>query len=322
MSRRQTPSPAPKGPTNPSNGPRFRAPIAGDEISRLLPEGSPALLQALGIIGRDGNANADANRKIKQVSHLLRLIQPALDDVFARQPEPVLVDFGAGRSALSLVVAHAWAEKQGRGRVYAVESRTELLQKASTAAGQCGVSRFEPVADTILDAKLPERTHFVLALHACDVATDHAILRALQSGADHIALVPCCQAEVARLLQVVPGPAGLHELWSRPWHRREFGAHLTNVLRALVLQAHGYQVTVTELTGWEHAIKNELIIGRRVARFHRGAQAELRALLATIPVRPWLLQQLGYFDDTMAPPSDESPLPEDEQGGGSPDVGD
>jgi hypothetical protein len=315
MSRRQRPSPAPQGALNPSNGTRFRAPIAGDEISRLLPEGSPALLQALGIIGRDGNANADANRKIKQVSHLLRLIQPALDDAFARHPEPVLVDFGAGRSALSLVVAHAWAEKQGRGRVYAVESRSELMQKALAAATQCGLSRFEPVADSILDAALPERAHFVLALHACDVATDHAILRALRSGADHIALVPCCQAEVARLLQVVPGQAGLHELWSRPWHRREFGAHLTNVLRALVLQAHGYQVTVTELTGWEHSIKNELIIGRRVARFHRGAQNELRALLATIPVRPWLLQELGYFEDAVDGASDDAAEPEMGQGG-------
>lgn len=322
MSRRQRPSPSPQGSPNPTNGPRFRAPIAGDEISRLLPEGSPALLQALGIIGRDGNANADANRKIKQVSHLLRLIQPALDDAFARHPEPVLVDFGAGRSALSLVVAHAWAERQGRGRVYAVESRAELMQKASTAAAQCGLSRFEPVADTILDAKIPERAHFVLALHACDVATDHALLRALRSGADHIALVPCCQAEVARLLQVVPAQAGLHELWSRPWHRREFGAHLTNVLRALVLQAHGYQVTVTELTGWEHAIKNELIIGRRVARFHRGAQSELRALLATIPVRPWLLQELGWFDDATDPLSNESPPSEAAQGGGPPDAAD
>jgi hypothetical protein len=318
MSRRHRSSSAPDIAPGTPHGSRFRAPIAGDEISRLLPEGSPVLLQALGIIGRDGNANADANRKIKQVSHLLRLIQPALDDAFARHPEPVLVDFGAGRSALSLVVAHAWAKRQGRGRVYAVESRTELMQKASAAAAQCGLSHFEPVADSILDARLPERVHFVLALHACDVATDHAILRALRAGADHIALVPCCQAEVARLLQVVPAKAGLHELWSRPWHRREFGAHLTNVLRALTLQAHGYQVTVTELTGWEHSIKNELIIGRRVARFHRGAQNELRDLLATIPVRPWLLQELGYFDDTTETPNDDSAEPEADHDGHAP----
>ena len=102
----------------------------------------------------------------------------------------------------------------------------------------------------------------VTALHACNTATDDAIRFALAKQAKTIVLVPCCQAEVAATLRKHKATA-----WPRrsvrsgmPDPRREFGSHLTNVLRCLRLQAHGYEVTVTELTGWEHSMKNELII--------------------------------------------------------------
>ncbi len=78
-------------------------------------------------------------------------------------------------------------------------------------------------------------------------------------------LVPCCQAEVAAVLRpnTARMPANpMSELWRHPIHTREFGSHVTNVLRCLQLQAHGYEVNVTELVGWEHSMKNELIIAR------------------------------------------------------------
>src|SRR5205807_2011994 len=87
-----------------------------------------------------------------------------------------------------------------------------------------------------------------------------------------------------------PGPWPL--LWQHGIHRREMGAHLTNVIRALLLQSFGYQVTVTELTGWEHSLKNELILGRRVHREHQGARQDLLRLLQTTGVRPKLVRDL------------------------------
>src|SRR5690606_7021998 len=83
--------------------------------------------------------------------------------------------------------------------------------------------------------------------------------------ASSIVLVPCCQAEVAAELRKHKQQALKHpiaELWRHPIHTREFGSHVTNVLRCLQLEAHGYDVTVTELVGWEHSMKNELIIAR------------------------------------------------------------
>jgi hypothetical protein len=104
----------------------------------------------------------------------------------------------------------------------------------------------------------------VTALHACDTATDDAIRFALKRNAKHIVLVPCCQAEIASILRKQKGPSlasnVLTEVWRHPIHTREFGSHITNVLRCLWLESQGYQVRVTELIGWEHSMKNELII--------------------------------------------------------------
>jgi hypothetical protein len=110
---------------------------------------------------------------------------------------------------------------------------------------------------------LPKRMDVVTALHACDSATDDAIDFALAHHARHIVLVPCCQAEVAAAVRKHKAQLKNHALsafWQHPIHTREFGSHISNVLRTLRLQALGYQVTVTELVGWEHSMKNELII--------------------------------------------------------------
>jgi hypothetical protein len=130
----------------------------------------------------------------------------------------------------------------------------------------------------------------VTALHACDTATDDAIRFALRHEAKTIALVPCCQAEVARLLEGRTGP--LRQLWRHPIQRREFGAHVTNVIRGLVLEAHGYKVRVTELTGLEHSLKNELILAERHQRSNLQAKGELKRLIDQLGVQPALLDTI------------------------------
>jgi hypothetical protein len=125
----------------------------------------------------------------------------------------------------------------------------------------------------------------VTALHACDTATDDAIAFGLQKSAKYMVLVPCCQAEVAAQLRAhknaLQTRTPLAELWRRPLHTREMGSQLTNVLRCLYLEACGYQVTVTELVGWEHSMKNELISARYTGQKKRGAAHRLMGLLET-----------------------------------------
>src|SRR3954447_23587021 len=271
--------------------------VKGEQVRReLLPGQSVELLRELHLVGRDGALHADSLRKLKQVNHLVQLLEPAVRDVLARHQEPVLVDAGAGNAYLGFVLYELFLREHGSAVIYSVESRPELIERGRERAKKLGFDRMRFIPARIGDApdELPARVHMLLALHACDTATDDALLLALKHDADHIAAVPCCQAEVAAQLKEAPkaAPQPWPQLWSHPIHRREFGAHLTNVLRALALQSKGYQVTVTELTGWEHSLKNELILARRVHREHRGAQAELEKLLETTGVRPKLVREL------------------------------
>lgn len=246
---------------------------------------SVALLQALHILTRDGSINQDSRRKLKQVEHLLQFICPMLDDVRPHGGEVLLADCGAGKSYLGFLLYERWFAPRGAGRVYAIERRAELAQGARALAAKQGYARMHFIEGDVGEAAaLPDKLDVVCALHACDTATDEAIALALARRAQAIALVPCCQAEVAAALRLAKAQqlsaGALAELWRHPLHTREFGSHLTNVLRCLYLQASGYSVTVTELTGWEHSLKNELICARFTGHRSRSAAERLRALVA------------------------------------------
>ena len=266
----------------------------GEAVAReLAPGQSPELLKALHILTREGNLNADSLRKLKQVNHLARLLAPAVEDVLGRFGEPVVVDCGAGKSYLGFVLYELFLKGAGKGALHAVESRPELVEKARQLAARLGFGRMTFEEAAIEAAAPPARVHLVTALHACDTATDDALALAVRHGADHVAVVPCCQAEVARQLGEAEAPAPLlAPLFRHPWHRREFGSHLTNVVRALALEASGYSVTVTELAGWEHSLKNELILGKKVRGADGAAKARLLELCAAAGIRPKLVRVL------------------------------
>ena len=257
-----------------------------DTLADLWPGQSVPLLKALHILTQNGGLNADSRRKLKQVQHLAQLIRPAIDAALAEKPEPVLADLGAGKSYLGFILYDLYFGPAGRGRVVAVEARAELIATAKKIAAESGFDRMDFVQGTIVSAQAGA-VDIVTALHACDTATDEAILFALRHEAKYVALVPCCQAEVARTLEDLKGP--LAQLWRHPIQRREFGAHLTNVLRALYLEAHGYKVRVTELTGLEHSLKNEFIFAERHQRSNPRARAEFEKLVAETGVKPALL---------------------------------
>jgi len=272
-----------------------RKQVKGHAVRReLLPNQSIELLKLLHLVTRDGQLNADARRKLKQVNHFVGLLTPALDDVLARFPQPLIVDVGSGNAYLGFILYELFLKDRDAGELWSVESRSELAQQAAERARAMGFLRMRFPVGEISKAEYPERIHLLTALHACDTATDDAIATAVKHKADHVALVPCCQAEVAQQLKgarEAVQPA-VEALFAHAWHRREFGSHLTNVIRALVLESFGYQVTVTELAGWEHSLKNELILGRKVHRESRDAKARLDAVLAATGVRPKVVREL------------------------------
>jgi methyltransferase family protein len=266
---------------------------------------SIALLKDLHLLTRDGQLNADARRKLKQIRHLVGLLRPALDDAMTRTAEPLIVDCGAGKSYLGALLYELVLGPAGRGSLVAIEARPELSDQAAQRAARFGQDRFRVATGAIAGVPLPHRPNVVTALHACDTATDDALALAIEKSADHIAVVPCCQAEVARQLEASrPADPAIAALFAHPLHRRELGSHLTNVVRGLALEAHGYKVTVTELVGWEHSAKNELILGKRTQRYDASARAQLRALLERFQVEPAIVRALAARGlDPRAEPS-------------------
>jgi len=256
----------------------------------LWPGQSVPLLKALHILTHNGGLNADSRRKLKQVQHLAQLIKPAIDDSLKDKDQPVLADLGAGKSYLGFVLYDLYLRPAGRGRVAAVEARPELVKTAKKIAEESGFDRMDFVEGKIADSQIGA-VDVVTALHACDTATDEAIQFALRHEAKFVALVPCCQAEVARQLESAKGP--LEQLWRHPIQRREFGAQLTNVLRGLYLEAHGYKVRVTEFTGFEHTQKNEMIFAERHQRSNPLARTAFEKLAAEIGAAPGALTFLS-----------------------------
>jgi len=262
-------------------------PAKAAPLKELWPGQSVSLLKALHILTPNGGLNADSRRKLKQVQHLAQLIRPAIEAALAEKNQPVLADLGAGKSYLGFILYDLYFGPAGRGRVLAVESRGDLITTAKKIAAESGFDRMDFVQGAIAAAEAGQ-VDIVTALHACDTATDEAILFALKHQARYVALVPCCQAELARTLEGAKG--ALAQLWRHPIQRREFGAHLTNVLRALYLEAHGYKVRVTELTGLEHSLKNEFIFAERHQRANPRARAEFEKLAAETGAKPALLR--------------------------------
>ena len=256
-------------------------------LAELRPGQSVELLKELHILTRDGRLNQDSRRKLKQVEHLVQFIEKIVGELVSRGEQLTLADHGAGKSYLGFILYDLLLQSRG-GIVHGIETRPELVERSRQLAERLGFAGMHfhhlSAAASAHDAALPERIDIVTALHACDTATDDAIAFGLAKQAQAMVLVPCCQAELAgrlrqsKALQLSRTP--LAELWRHPLHTREMGSQLTNVLRCLYLESQGYTVTVTELVGWEHSLKNELIIARFTGHKKRSAAERLTALLA------------------------------------------
>ena len=272
----------------------------------LRPGQSIELLKELHILTREGKLNQDSRRKLKQVLHLFQFIEKILKElseedaakssnVAAGKPADVhashmgltLADHGAGKSYLGFIVYDLFFKALSQGHIYGIETRAELVEASRALAQRLDFKRMvflnTSVAESSQSDQMPAQIDVVTALHACDTATDDAIAFGLLKKARAMVLVPCCQAEVAAKLRqnkaLNLSRTPLAELWRHPLHTREIGSQLTNVLRCLYLESKGYTVTVTELVGWEHSMKNELILDRYTGRPKAGAADRLQALL-------------------------------------------
>jgi len=261
------------------------------------------LLKELHILTRDGRMNQDSRRKLKQVYHLTQFIEAGMSEIVQRKQSDsalgvtsalTIADHGAGKSYLGfilydLLIKNKLDKKLGslHAHVYGIETRADLVDASKALAQRLEFAQMTflnmSVQQATFKEALPEHVDIVTALHACDSATDDAIAFSLEKSAAFMALVPCCQAEMAGVLRnskaLSLSRTALAELWRHPLHTREFGSQITNVLRCLYLESQGYSLTVTELVGWEHSMKNEIILARYSGQKKRSAAERLKALV-------------------------------------------
>jgi hypothetical protein len=270
--------------------------MMSSKTHEIRPNQSVELLKELHILTRDGKMNQDSRRKLKQVYHLFQFIEPLLKDLKDEQGNLTLVDHGAGKSYLGFILYDLFFKEfqdaaGGASHIYGIETREDLVTKSEELAARLGFSGMSflnlSVAESITSTRLPAEIDIVTALHACNTATDDAIRFALEKKAKYIVVVPCWQAEVAGVLRQNKQKSlanALTEIWRHPLHTREFGSQITNVLRCLQLEAHGYQVSVTELVGWEHSMKNELIIAQYKDLPRRRPAERLNEVMETLGI--------------------------------------
>ena len=254
----------------------------------IRPGQSLELLKELHILTRDGKLNQDSRRKLKQIYHLYHFIEPLLKDVSDKNF--TLVDHGAGKSYLGFILFDLFFKDIHNGQVIGVETRQDLVTKSEELAKKLKFDRMKFLNISVNESsqlkELPSEVEIVTALHACDTATDDAIKFAIEKNATHIVLIPCCQAEVASFLRKHKNDSfkktALSELWRHPTHTREFGSTLTNTLRCLLLESKGYQLTVTEFVGFEHSMKNELILAKRTGQKRGNATERIDQILTNL----------------------------------------
>ena len=247
--------------------------------NRPLTETNKPYLQALGITGKDGQIRNDAQDKFRQINKMVEIFAPLIQAIKADKPR--IVDMGAGKGYLDFALYDYLANTaQKPAEVIGVEMRPALVDDGNataTAAGFAGLS-FQP--GTILDYDATG-ADAVIALHACDTATDDAIFKGIAAGAALIAVAPCCHKQIRREMEAGQPEGKLDVLLRHGIFLERQAEMVTDALRALLLELNGYRTKVFEFVSDAHTPKNNLIVAEKDSRVGRDREAVLRQIAET-----------------------------------------
>ncbi len=267
---------------------------------RLLPPDHPVLV-ALGISDRKGRPKPSRQAKYRQVEEFLRALSAAIDEAqrghrlrTPTEDDPLrVVDLGCGNAYLTFA-AHAWLRERMPVRLVGVDVKEQARRHNTEVAASLGLSEEVTfLAAGIRDAELDERPDVVLALHACDTATDDALARAVGWKADLVLAAPCCHHDISAQLRRVPTPVGYTSLTRDGILRERWADTLTDALRAAILRLVGYRVDVVEFVDSAHTPRNTLLRAVRTGSSPREQdRAEYEGLVSTWHLHPQLAELL------------------------------
>ncbi|WP_395695995.1 class I SAM-dependent methyltransferase [Nocardioides sp.] len=283
------------------------APVEADrghdrDKARLLPEDDPVFV-ALGISDKDGRLKPSRQAKYRQVEEFLRLLDSSITDALEkghlRRPtaeDPLrIADLGCGNAYLTFAADRYLTSVRGLPvRLVGVDVKEQSRDHNSAVAADLGVAA-EFVVGTIGGVALDPAPELVLALHACDTATDEALAQAVRWGAQLVLAAPCCHHDVAAQLRKAPTPAPYAMLTRHGILRERLADTLTDALRASLMRQQGYRVDVVQFVESQHTPRNTMLRAVRTGAPVKGGSVrkEYDDLVATWSLRPRLAELLA-----------------------------
>jgi SAM-dependent methyltransferase len=248
-------------------------PLAHDRAKQRRVEATRPWLNALGVTTPDGAVCKGMEAKFRQIHRFVELLDHLLADAALPADAPVrVVDMGCGKGYLTFAAYEHLRKGHGDVQVRGIETRPELVELTNRVAQESGFSGLEFVAGTIAGAPTAA-ADIVIALHACDTATDDALAAGVAAGARLLIVAPCCHKEVR--LRLTPPPVLADALRHGILLQRE-AEFVTDALRAALLQWAGYDTKVIEFISPEHTSKNLMIAGVKRTRPHDQEAAAMR----------------------------------------------
>ena len=244
--------------------------------NRPLTETGKPYLHALGITGKDGVVRNDAQDKFRQINKMVEIFAPLIQAIQADKPR--IVDMGAGKGYLDFALYDYLANVANRpAEVIGVEMRDGLVTDGNATAAASGFADLSFVPGTIIDYDA-SGADAVIALHACDTATDDAIYKGIAAGASLIAVAPCCHKQIRRQMEAGKPASQLDVLLRHGIFLERQAEMVTDTLRALLLELSGYKTKVFEFVSDAHTPKNNLIVAEKDARAGRDREAVLKQI--------------------------------------------
>ena len=249
-------------------------------------------LRALGVTSATGEPRPGMAGKLRQIQRFVEILGHLVDDSALReQKELRVVDMGAGKGYLTFAAAEFFRQRGVVAEVSGVEARADLVELTNRVAHEHGFERLGFVRGAIGDFVAEGQVDLLIALHACDTATDDALALAVRSGAALVLAAPCCHKEIR--LQLQPPPV-LREVLRHGILCEREAEIVTDGIRALVLEIHGYKASVFEFISPEHTGKNLMLAAQKRAQAPDTAplRARLRELLDFYGIREQRLASL------------------------------
>ena len=225
---------------------------------RLIQAEKNVYLQQLGITNKDGLVKKEMQHKYKQINRYVEIIEGILKGNDSGNTFTV-ADMGSGKGYLTFALYDYLQKKLALAPIITgIEMRDDLIETCNAIASLCKYTQLTFTKGTIVDVPI-KKLDMLIALHACDTATDDAIFKGMQANATYIVCAPCCHKQIRK--QIHTANTCFNTITKHGILLERQAEILTDSIRALLMEAHGYKTTVFDFIETEHTPKNVLIVG-------------------------------------------------------------